>query len=235
MFEKIRESGVMHQRPKDILLKNNKTYQKYAEGMDDGTYKAMLLQKNSEMAVNSERFSKYMKQYEKIGYVMVIFTVLHVIMAPIALLSADFILYGAATVAVIMMWYAFYSKKSAFVIPSVVTVVLGIMIDLALRYTTVLMVWGVFLTVLLISVSPAVLILNREYIYLSKQEGFPHFKPVLEEEVEKNQKALKGKINLYYANMTAPEGKLGDMDELEFSQEVMEAHPDSKNDLMDTI
>ena len=111
----------------------------------------------------------------------------------------------------------------------------GKTVDVLLGFYSIMLIWGGVIFLFSVFMIAAIHSLNKEYIYLSQQEGFPYFRYILDEEIEKNKKALAGKIDLYYANLTAPEGKLGDMDDLDMPLERIEARPDGRNDLMDGI
>lgn len=223
-------------RLKDILLYRKKNYKKTIDSFNDGTFKAEQLKKASAMAINNDRFNDYMDKYQRVGFCLVIASAIHIALFVITLLTVDFILYGAITAALAMTWYAIYEKKTIFAFVGGFTCLFGIIFNAAvLKIISTLMIWGVLVLGLIIVLLPVIILLNREYIYLSKQEGFPHFKAILDEEIEKNKKAIEGEIKRKYANITVPEEKKGKMDVLEEIPDVIEALPDQKNDLMDSI
>jgi len=229
-------ADTFNMRLKDILLYRKKSYKKTIDSFNDGTFKAEQLKKASAMAINNDRFNDYMDKYQRVGFCLVIASAIHIALFVITLLTVDFILYGAVTIALAMTWYAIYEKKTIFAFVGGFTCLFGIIFNAAvLKIISMLMIWGVLALALIAGLLPSVILLNREYIYLSKQEGFPHFKAILDEELEKNKKALEGKIKRKYANITVPEEKKGKMDVLEEIPDVIEALPDQKNDLMDSI
>ena len=67
ILNKFIPDSLAHKSIGEIMLDNNKDYQKYKEQMSDGTYKAGELQKTSEMAKNCERFTNYNDKYINIG------------------------------------------------------------------------------------------------------------------------------------------------------------------------
>ena len=219
----------------EFMLEHNKTYQKYTENMNDGTYRAEVLRKTSEMAKNSERYEYFTKRYINVGKVLLIITAAHLLMIIIAVFQAEFISYFFILAALLMQWYALYTKKTAFAYAAPVSAAIAVMVDVLLGFYSIMLIWGGMIFLLSIFMIAVIHSLNKEYIYLSQQEGFPYFRYILDEEIEKNKKALAGKIDLYYANLTAPEGKLGDMDDLDMPLERIEARPDGRNDLMDGI
>lgn len=226
----------LNMRLKDILLYRKKSYRKTMESFNDGTFKAEQLKKASDMAINNDRFNDYMDKYQRVGFCLVIASAIHIALFVITLLTVDFILYGAVTITLAMTWYAIYEKKTIFVFVGGFTCLFGIIFNIAiLNIMSMLMVWGFLVLALIAGLLPSVILLNREYIYLSKQEGFPHFKAILDEEIEKNKKALEGEIRQKYANITVPEEKKGKMDELEEITDAIVPLPDQKNDLMDSI
>ena len=163
------------------------------------------------------------------------FSFIHVVMLAINVLTAEFLLYVILLFALAMTWYSFYSKKTIFTYVAAVSCVLGLILDIAMGFRTSFMVWGLTLTAVIIGLSPVITSLNCEYIYLSKQEGYPHFMYILDEEVKKNKKALAEGIERHYVTLEAPEDKKGKMDELEELTETIESLPDQRNDLMDAI
>lgn len=229
-------ADTFNMRLKDILLYRKKNYKKTIDSFNDGTFKAEQLKKASAMAINNDRFNDYMDKYQRVGFCLVIASAIHIALFVITLLTVDFILYGAITAALAMTWYAIYEKKTIFAFVGGFTCLFGIIFNAAvLKIISTLMIWGVLVLGLIIVLLPVIILLNREYIYLSKQEGFPHFKAILDEEIEKNKKAIEGEIKRKYANITVPEEKKGKMDVLEEIPDVIEALPDQKNDLMDSI
>ena len=229
-------SSIFKMRLKDILLYNSKGYKKCSESFNDGTLKGEQLKRASEMAINSDRYNAYMSKYQRVGYILVLVTAFHIGMAAVAFFTVDIILYLAISAAVAMAWYALYQRKTLFALVGIFTCVFGIILNIGiLNVPTSLVIWSVIVAAIIAGLLPSVMLLNREYIYLSKQDGFPHFKVILDDEIRKNQKALAGEINLYYANLSAPEGCEGRMDDIELSEETAEIMPDHKNDLMDSV
>ena len=227
--------SIFNERFSDIMLRHDKRYQKHIDSFNDGTVKAEMLKKSSEMAKNCERYDKFTERYMQAGKILIVVTVVHLLLIINAIFGADFILYFFILAALAMQWYALYTKKTAFAYLSPVSVSIGIMTDVLLKLYSTLIYWGILMALFSIFMIAVIHPLNIEYLYLSKQEGFPHFKYILDEEIEKNKKALAGKLDLYYANLTAPEGKLGDMDDLDLPLEPIEARPDGRNDYMDSV
>ena len=234
-LKELQEQGLLTKPLRHILLEHNKEYQKYIEDMNDGTYKADMLKKTSEMAKNSERLEILTKRTVKAGYVLFYLTAVQLLEFMIAFFQAEFILYFFLLSALAMDWYALYTKKTPFAYVAPVSVAIGLMIDGVLGMFSIMFIWGGIIGVTAIALIPIIHGLNAEYIFLSEQEGFPHFRHILDMEIERNKKALAGEIENYYATMTAPEGKLGDMDEIELPAENITARPDGRNDYMDSI
>ena len=229
-------ADTFNMRLKDILLYRKKSYRKTIDSFNDGTFKAEQLKRASAMAINNDRFNDYMDKYQRTGFALIIASAVHIALFIVALFTVDFILYGAVTIALAMTWYAIYEKKTVFAVMGGFTCLFGIIFNIAvLNMMSMLMVWGFLVLAFIAGLLPSVILLNREYIYLSKQEGFPHFKAILDEELEKNRKALESKIKRKYANITVPEEKKGKMDELEQITDPIVPLPDQKNDLMDSI
>ena len=223
-------------RPKDILLYNSKKYESVKRSFEEGTYKAEQLKKISQMSVNCERLNNYTNSYQKYGLVLIIFSVIHIIMFTAAVLTAELLMYAILTFALVMTWYSFYSKKTVFTYVASLSCIFGLIIDFAMQWYTPFIVWGLMLTVVITGLSPLITSLNREYIYLTKQEGYPHFMYILDEEIQKNKKALADEIDNYYATKAyAPPEKRGIMDELDIIPEAIEARPDQRNNYMDTV
>ena len=235
ILNKFIPDSLAHKSIGEIMLDNNKDYQKYKEQMSDGTYKAGELQKTSEMAKRCERVTNYNDKYINIGKILMIITFIHIIIITVCIFTGDFILYFLTATGLAMMWYALYKKKTPFAYTAPVAVVMGIVIDIALRYVTILLFWGIIIAAVLAALSFQVHLLNNEYVYLSKQEGFPHFKRILDDEIEKNKKALAGEINRHYAELTLPEDEQGVMEDLEMTSDSINARPDGRNDLMDSL
>ena len=219
----------------EIMLEHNKTYQKYTENMKDETYKAEILRKSSEMAKNSERYESFTRRYIDVGKVLMIMTTVHTCMLIEAIFQAEFISYFFVLAAFLMQWYALYVKKTIFAYVAPVSAAIAIMTDLLLEFYSIMLIWGVVIFLFSIFMIAIIHPLNTEYLYLSKQTGFPYFRYILDEEIAKNKKALAGELDLYYANLTAPEGKLGDMDDLDMPLSPIEARPDGRNDYMDSV
>ena len=231
-----RNKGLLNMRLSDILLYNSKKYESVKQSMEDGTYKAEQLKKTSEMAKNCDRYNEYIKKYMDVGKVLFCITFVHVIMFAAAVFTADFLLYIMIAVGLAMEWYSVYTKKTAFCYTAPIAVLMGLVVDLVLRLVTIFMFWGIIIMGILIAFALLIVpYLNREYIYLSEQEGFPHFKRILDDETEKNKKALAGEIDRHYAALEAPEDKKGRMDELDLPLEAAEAAPDMRNDYMESI
>ena len=122
-------SSIFNMRLKDILLYNSKGYKKCSESFNDGTLKGEQLKRASEMAINSDRYNAYMSKYQRVGYILVLVTAVHIAMAAVAFFTVDIILYLAISAAVAMAWYALYQRKTLFALMGIFTCVFGIIFN----------------------------------------------------------------------------------------------------------
>ena len=127
-------------------------------------------------------------------------------------------------------YYAMYRNRTAYIYLSTALSAVGMIFNISVGSGFLNMIVVLVDIVLCLMLPPV----NKKMEFLKQQEGYPHFSPLLSEQLEKSENAaITGRYDenpLYYKSDSS-----GSMDEITVQSSDIEPKADEKNSLMDEI